>query len=90
MWVDGGGNVYYTSGRLQTDTWYTFEIQQKDGVFTIRRNGNQEFRHVNKVPQSFENVRVLAAAGNVVSNAVIRDLKYSSMSSTSKILSIYT
>ena len=29
MWVDGGGNVYYTSGRLQTDQWYSYTIKQE-------------------------------------------------------------
>ena len=29
MWVDGGGNTYYTSGRLQTDQWYSYTIKQE-------------------------------------------------------------
>ena len=78
MWVDDGGNIYYTSSVMHSDSWYSFHIKQEAGVFTIFRDGHLQFRHVNKVPQTFKNVRVFAAHGSAAANALIKDLEFSS------------
>lgn len=77
----GKGTIYYTSGRLSENRWYTYEIKQEEGVFTVRLDGDLHFRHVNTDPMSFENVRVFAVfPGAIPADAQLKNLYYGNLS----------